>query len=107
MDELTPYVNSALWLSLFSEQERGHVLNFWYNLLAWMQRDAADELRLMPDEFVWSKNGEVVGRFSITVPEPKPTFIEQLLMILDRDITVQKYLHPIKDDKGRFSFTPD
>lgn len=104
MSALSTYIDQGSWLNHFDEKEKGHVLSFLYNMLKWLERDKADELRLMPKEFVWSKQGEIVGRFPITTPEPTPSFHEMLLRILAHDREVQKHLQVASDDKLTFSF---
>ncbi|MBI1277688.1 MAG: hypothetical protein GC179_06135 [Anaerolineaceae bacterium] len=106
MTNLDQYYRSGKWLSLFHEAEQGEVLNFWYSMFKWLERDNADELLLLPNEFIWNKNGNVVGRFPIRVTEPNPSFHNQLLLILNRDAIIQEHLIPT-DDENRFKFIID
>ena len=102
MSELIEHIDSGGWYAFFRNEEIGHVLTSSYNLIKWIERDNADMLELKPTKITWSKNCQIVGTFSVTVPEPTPSFIETLLQIFDRDAVVQKYLEVIYEGMGVF-----
>jgi hypothetical protein len=104
MSDLLSHINSGKFLELYSEYEKSHVLSFSYNLISWMERDGADRLERKPTEFIWSNGQDIVGTFPITVPEPKPSFIETLLCVFERDKVVREHLAPTYDGAGVFRF---
>ena len=104
MSAITDYIDGGSWINHFDESERVHLLGFFYNLFKWLDRDKADALRLISNEFIWSREGNIVGRFLITVPEPIPSFQEMLNRILECDDVIKKHLYPDSADKLSFTF---
>lgn len=104
MSAITAYIDGGSWVSHFDESEKGHALSFLYNLLKWLDRDNADELRLTSNKFVWSREGNVIGSFPITTPEPTPSFQEVLIKILERDVEIQKHLYLVSTHELTFVF---
>ncbi len=105
MIDLLSYIKSGKSLELYSEYEKSHVLSFCYNLISWIERDAADRLERRPTKFIWSKGENIVGTFPITVPEPKPSFIETLLNVFEKDEVIRQHLSPTYDGAGVFRFS--
>ena len=107
VNKLIAHIKGGACFDFFEEQEIGHVLTFTYNLITWIERDGADRLELGSTAFVWSKDGQVMGIFPITVPEPTPSFLGVLFQVFERDTVVQAYLHPTYEGAGVFSFQRD
>lgn len=105
MSELTNYVNSGEWSGLFDENIRGDALGMLYNLFKWIERDNADELKLLPNGFVWSKENHIVGEFMFRVHQPHPSFYDLLRMILQLDATIQRYLEPVANSRSLYKFS--
>lgn len=104
MSELETHVISGAWDRFFDETEIDHVLTFLYNVIKWIIRDKADLLEINSHEFIWSKNGQVMSIFPITISNPTPSFIEKFSQILNKDAIVKKYFKIIQNGPSVFIF---
>jgi hypothetical protein len=92
MKELSKHIRSGSWHGYYTPEEMGHALVFIYDLLLWAERDGADKIYLAPDQFVWFKQDKIIGSFPVNIPQPQPSFKENLDLVLERDAIVKLHI---------------
>lgn len=94
MNDLTAYIDRGEWIVLYDENEQGHVLNFVYSLLKWLERDSADEVQFTVEGIIWYRDKVEVGRFpfSRNMPQPIPSFSQMFQLVIERDATIRQYV---------------
>src|SRR6185436_12470450 len=68
MGNLFSYLDETKWNNLFEVSEGSHIIPHTYNVIKAAVRNRADKLILTSTEFIWSRQGTILGRFPTTYP---------------------------------------
>ncbi len=98
------------WLAeeLFMEGEFTEITRHIYILLRRAILEQANELTITPTNFLWSKNGKLIGKRLLPKLEgDKNAYKSALEKILERDKVVKQHMHRTDDSFMKTTFSID